>query len=353
MTERSATLELATDRCPGWLLPNADYEGYYRFAMPEPELDALARVSRSQGAAAKVGYLTNLWALVRAGDVPAPKLLDALAELKRERDREVIEQLIAILTSVSDGLVAPSSRAAFQAYVASLLLPLAKGLGWDARAGDDEDDKLLRRSVLTALVTLTDDPWLVREADSRARAYLDGKGKVDADTAAIALRSAARRGRPEAAFDRLAAALAEASSTTRRVALVQALGSLGKPEDLRRTLALIDAGTIRMQDALYVMRAAVDWPESRAVFIAWLEDSLPELADRYPGFGVARMMYPLRRICDAPARDASRKAFEPIVRELGGLDRRLRQALENASLCIDLRSRQAAAVSSYLEARRW
>jgi alanyl aminopeptidase len=347
MVERTATLELEAKRCPEWLLPNAGYEGYYRYAMGAQERSQLAR--RLQDPGDKIGYLANLWALVQAGEVEAAELLDALSSMKRERDRVVVEEMIGILHKVSDGLVETSARPAFRSYVASLLLPTAKALGWDARRGESEEDKLLRRSVLLALATLTEDPWMLEEAKKRARPYLEGKYKGDPDAAAVALRVMAHRGDEDVRFDKLAQALQAASATpARRVVLVQTLGSLGTPAELRRALGLVDNGTVRAQDALYIMRSAVDWPESRAVFIEWLKDNLAALAERYPGFGVSRMMHPLRRVCDAEARATAARAFEPLVRDIGGLDRRLHEALESASLCVNLRARQARKVTAYL-----
>ncbi|HZO14237.1 MAG TPA: ERAP1-like C-terminal domain-containing protein, partial [Polyangiaceae bacterium] len=327
---------------------NAGYEGYYRYAMAPTDLAALGRAALKQDTAAKVGYLANLWALVQAGEVEATELLDTLIAHKRERDRVVIEQIIATLHQASDALVEKSSRAQFQAYVSALLLPTAKQLGFDARDSDSEDDRLLRRSVLSALAALTDEPWMLEESKKRARAYLEGKKIADPETAAIALRVMAHRGDAEVSFDKLAAALKTATTPARRVSLVQALGSLGNPTELRKALALVDSGTIRAQDAIHVMRSSIDWPESRLVFIAWLQENLPAIAERYPGFGVSRLMQPLRRVCEAEVRAEAARKFEPLVQEIGGLDRRLREALEGAALCVNLRARQARKVSAYL-----
>ena len=217
-------------------------------------------------------------------------MIDALSSYKRERAREVVEELIAGLEHVSNALVTDKARSDFERFASALLLPTAKRLGWDPRKRDSEDDKLLRRSVLTALATLTDDKWMAREAEKRALAFLADTDSVDADAAAIALRVTARRRHKKVGFAQLSAALKQARSPGDRIALVQALASLGDPKELERALALMLDGSIRTGDAVYVMRAAIAWPDSRTVFIDWLQRNLEALAEQSSGFGAGRMV---------------------------------------------------------------
>jgi hypothetical protein len=137
------------------------------------------------------------------------------------------------------------------------------------------------------------------------------------------------------------------------VSIAFALGSFRNPVVARRAYGLILSKRIRAQDSHYLARAAVAWPDTRRVFVRWLQDNLPEVVDKYPGFTAARMLAAVGRLCDRPSRDAAAKAFEPMIKSLGRGERRLRQALERAQLCIELRERQAGSVAAYLQRRRW
>jgi aminopeptidase N len=348
LASASATLELGT-RCPTWLLPNAGYDGYYRYALPPASFDALEKATLKRDTAAKVGFLSNAWALVQAGELPAARVLDLLLAWKREREREVVEQMVTVLEHIGDALVDDASRPRFRELVAAILLPTAQRLGWDGRRGEDENDKLLRQTVLGALAVHTDDPWMAREGERRAKAYIGDPGSVDPDAGAIALRVAARRGTLD--FDSIVAALPQAKTPAQRVALVQALGALADPDALQQALALVGTESVRAQDAVHIMRVAVEWPDSRAAFIAWLRAHLVELAEKMPGFGVSRLLGPIHRLCDDNSQKAAGAAFAPVVARFGG-SRRLQEALDSAALCIDLRGRQAAAVADYLEKKK-
>ena len=350
LSSPAAELPLSGDQCPDWVLPNAGYAGYYRFSLPEGQLDALAAQSRTRDALHNIGLLTNLWALVQSGDVPAVKALDILITYKGEGRREVVEEIIAVLEHVERSLVEPSARAGFSGYASALLLPLGKKLGWDGKANDSEDDRLLRRAVLSALSRLTDDPWMAREAKLRAMAFLNDHESVSADTAAIALKHAARRG--DVTFEQLEVRLRSAGSPAVRIAAIEALASLGDEAAFRKTLELLMNGTIRAQDGVYVARAAAESAATRKVLVAWLSDHLADVAKIMPGFGLARMLSTVQHICDVASRDEAAKKLGAALKAMGRSGRRLDESLEAASLCIDLRGRQAAATTVYFEKKR-
>src|SRR5690606_13978785 len=59
LDSETATLPLET-ACPRWILPNAEYAGYYRYALAPDALTALGKAAREGSAVDKVGYLSNL-----------------------------------------------------------------------------------------------------------------------------------------------------------------------------------------------------------------------------------------------------------------------------------------------------
>jgi len=352
LVRRSMKLDLPIEGCPAWVLPNASHHGYYRYALPKVELQHLAKSMAQLPTRDKVGFLSNLWALVQSGELDAADLFEVLASTKQLSERAVVEEIIEILEHASDALIEAPQRPRFERLVAGHLLARAQQLGWEGRAGDTEHDKLLRRSLFKALAILTRDPWLLSEAKKRAAAYLKKPAAADADTAAIALVVSVRQGDEALDFATVEALLKGAKTPTERITAVQALGAFRDEKLLRRTLSMILDGRIRAQDALYAVRTAIQWPDSRAVFIAWMREHLTEVANILSGFGVTRMVASLRQLCDAKEVEAAARAFEPMVEKMGGSKRRLREALENAELCVDLRARQAAAVSNYLRKKR-
>ena len=278
---------------------------------------------------------------MRSGDLAVGTLLDLLAGMKRERHRLVLEELIAALQGVSDTLVDESARPAFHRYASTILLPIARELGWETRKGDTDDQRLLRKSVLSALSTLAEDPWLDAEAEKRSVAFFKNPGAIDPDMAAIALHAAARRG-GERRFEELMSAAKRARLPEERIDAVGPLGSFADPVLLRRALDLMLTDQLRVQDSFYISSAAMKWADSRPVVRAWVRDHFAELKGKMPDFLLARLAGVVESICDQDERASSAKLFGEAMKGTEGGERTLKQALEMADACIDLRAREGA-----------
>ena len=69
MTSEHAVLDSAGS-CGAGAFPNANEAGYYRFSLPEHDVRTLARDVSRLDAASRIGFVSNLWAQVRAGESP-------------------------------------------------------------------------------------------------------------------------------------------------------------------------------------------------------------------------------------------------------------------------------------------
>lgn len=332
-----AEVELGTKRCPRFVHPNAGEDGYYRWHVAPAALAAMASASPPLPLRERIGLLSNAWALVQSGDLPSDALVDLLVATKRERHRLVVEQTIEILEKLSGALVDDASRPAFAALTSELLLPIAKDLGWDARKGDADDARHLRRDVFEALV---DDPWLSAEADRRAAKWLVDPRSVDADTAFAALASSTRRS-GDKRLGELFDAIGRAKAPEERSAAVRALGTFGDPALLRKALDGILSGRLKLQDGRDLASSAMKRITSRPVLLAWVREHFAELKKKVPGAALARLTSVVGTICDSAVRAEAAAFFGAELRDVEGADRRLAQALETADLCVDLKAREA------------
>lgn len=350
---RSGTFELEADRCPAWFNPNHQYRGYYRYRIGEDDLEALRDVTLRQDARAQIGFVSNLWSMVRAGDTSVDQLFETLARFQRVRHPQVVEQVVATLDGVSDTFVDDAMRGSFERYVDYLLLGRARRLGWDPRARDDRDDELLRRVVLSAMARLGGDRWLLEGAVRRSEAFLRRPASVDADTAAIALTMAARGGAPEVTASRLVDALERASSQPQRTAIARGLGSFHDAAEAERAFDVMLSPRWRAQDVLVLVREAASAAPSRAQLVRWLGDHLMQVADRFQTYAAVRILAVLGRLCDRASVEAAAATFQPLVAQLGRGERVLADALAQARQCARLRQQQSAATRSYLQKGRW
>ena len=342
-------LEHAT-RCPRWLHPNADEAGYYRYAITSAVRGmAEPAALRVLDARVRTGLVDNAWALVRSGELGADAFLSLLEGFRSERDRAVLDVIFSALEGMLDGPVAENDRAAMGRWIAGFVGPIAREAGWEPRAGENDERKLLRRAALGLLGSYTEDPWVLAEADRRAEAYLADPRAVDSDVAATAVPLASRRGN-ETRRVALMGRLAGATTPAERSIALSGLASFENAAVLRAALDETLTDHVRVQDTVRLIYRAWNHPARRATVMAWVREHFDALRARVPPEALADLTGMAAGACTVEQLASEREFYEPRARALEGAERGFRQAVERAEQCIALRGRETDRVHRYLAA---
>jgi aminopeptidase N len=359
LRERAADVPLGAGACPAWVYPNAGEAGYYRFAVAEPELRALARGLPRDDVPARIGLVANAWAAVRAGRLDAGAVLRLLPSFDQDTSRHVIEQTISVMFALDHHAVADGSRERFHHWVAERLRhrmqrvgwPTVRGNGATAAAakggGDDEEDRtILRNALLDALGRLARDDETLRRADELATAWLKDRASVDPDAAMTAVTlGSMRAGRTR--FEQLRAAVREARSPHEQAIALRGLGGFSDPEVLRAGLDLTLTDEVKVQDMGRVIYTALGVRESRPVVFAWAKQRWDALRARLAGPLASRLVWMAGYSCDRASRDELARFLGERARDIEGAQRPLAEAVEEADLCIALRAHAQGAVETF------
>jgi len=337
-------------RCPAWVYPNADQAGYYRFVVDGAHLLALASAGRSLDAIDRLGLVSNAWAGVRQGSTAPGVLMDVLAAFDGETDRHVIDQVVTVLRGVDQALIMDEARPAFQGYVSARLAARKRTLGWEPSKGvtEDDDRKLLRRSVLGAMGEIARDATTLREAETHAIRWLQDPKSVSGDTAAVAVPMASM-GAGAARLTELRAAAASAKTPQDRVIALRAMGTFEEGAVLRQALDLALTDELKLSELRYVFGEAANRRLTRDVLYAWEKENWQKLMLRLPGALGRGLSGVVGSMCTQSMRDDARDFFAA-MQAIPGAKRPLDEALEQAGLCIALREHAAARTSSWLSA---
>lgn len=334
-------------RCPRWIHPNADEAGYYRYAITPP-VQALFRSEtvRTLDAPTRAGLIDNAWAMVRAGQLEADAFLRLLDAFRNERERVVFESIHSAIQVLFDHVTDDSTRPALQRWIRNFYRPLARQLGWDARPNEDDERKLLRRTVLLALGSMADDVAILTEAERRARAYLHDPRSVDPDVAAIAVPLASRRAGAER-LEALLTFLQHAPTPADRSIALGALANFEDPAVLRRALDATLTDTVRVQDILRVIFSAAAHPSRRTTVLSWVREHFDGVHTRLPGDAVGRLAGLAAMTCSPEEIAEAERFWRSRVEGLEGAARTLREGLERATQCMALRERQGPRLRTF------
>jgi aminopeptidase N len=226
----------AAARASGPAVVNAGQTGYFRSNYSEELWGGLApRFGRLQPAD-QLGLLFDSRALGESGYAPMSRFLDLALRVTPDLDPVVqstaVDQLEAMAAYFEDRPNAP----AFKAFARARLAPLFARVGWEPKAGESDNDAVLRASLIRALGGF-DDPAVIAESRQRFAASLK-----DPDSLRGAVRQSVLRvvaGHADAAtWEELHQLTLKAVDPTDRARLYRYLGSASDPALADRTLAL-------------------------------------------------------------------------------------------------------------------
>jgi len=347
LTQKQASVNLQS--CSTWVDGNVGGVGYYRTGYDPESLRAMTRnMETAFTPQERIMLLTDAWASVRVGRETIGEYLSLASGLQSDRNRAVISQLIDQLEYVNEHLVNDSDRDSYDAFVRRLLGPAAKEVGWESRAGEDEEQTILRAKLLHGLGYVARDPEAIAAAQKIAMQALQDPTSVDRELASEALPIAAWNG-DAALYDQIMAKLKTARTPEEYYAYQGALVEFSDPKLLQRTLDFAMTDEVRTQDKLFVISGVMRSPAGERLGWDFARSHWSDLEKVGGGFGGGVIVGATQSFCDAGLRDEVRDFFA--AHPVPMAQRTLKQSLERIDYCVDLRAQQGSELASWLSHR--
>lgn len=262
------------------LTANADSSGFYRtIGVDGCEPNSLTAIERAS-------VIDNCWAATLA-DLVEPSDFTVLARSFTERpggecDLAVWQAVLKGLKTID--LVAPERREKTNAEAASLLTEVVEQLGWTPQSGEDGRTRRLRGIVLAAAGTLANRPEILDEAKHRHESA-DTDPAVEAAVISIVAAHGDATIRTEYRHR-----IDSAATPQEEQRYLQALGLFPGKGEIDALLAEIHDGTIRTQDAAFLLSSALTHTSERARVWSSIVDRWEDLTVRLPSNSIARML---------------------------------------------------------------
>jgi aminopeptidase N len=335
--------------CPAWTLLNAGGMGYYRSDYGASYASVSAKLESDLSPEERIRFLGDSWAMVRLGRLGADKYLESLETLNSDRNREVAETMLRQIHNIHDNVVSASDRPTFEAWVRILLAPMMRDLGTDPVPGEPGDRRALRTEVMAILSVFGRQPELIERSRATAEAYMTAPASVDPAIVRSALSIAALNG-DAALYDRYLAHLKLAKNQDEFYAYFSSLMMFRDPALISRTFDLLLTPLVRGQDLNFIgmifnnpdVQPAA-WELYKSHFNA-IRAKAGAVSDGNSTVSFAG------QFCDPQLRDDSQQFFK--AQNIPGSERPLRNALDRANACIELKTLQQANLSAFLRSAR-
>jgi aminopeptidase N len=327
---------------------NRDAKGYYRVFYEDPKmLMAMATSAEKElTGPERVALVEDAWAMVRAGRLPVGTFLSVARELRAERNGLVIDLLAGHLDTIARSLVPEQKKQEFRAFVRDQFAPLAKETGWVSGAGDSDELKSLRASLLE-IMGAAGDPDAIAAAKKITQDYMNDPRSVEGTIVGPALAVTAANGDATALYKHFEEAMGRARTQEEYYHYFSALITFPQPELVRRTLALVDEGKLRQQDYVRLFPALLAESPGREIAWDYLKAHWDALAEKVTTFGGRGAVSALGGFCSASMRDEVKQFFS--THRAPGAERALQQSLERMNNCIEFKQLQGANFEKWLQ----
>jgi alanyl aminopeptidase len=341
------TLSKATG-CPAWVEANADGNGYYR-VLYQGELlsDLLKADAQVLSGREKMVLIGDMSALTGNGKLQLGTALALVPTLARDSSWRVVVKTMEITTDPKANLVPPDLASQYREYLEDLYGQRARQLGWKAKPGETEDDRMLRTQLLEVVANQAEDPELVAQVKPLALAWLDDHKAVPPDMVAAVLNTATRHG-DRALFDRLLAAALQEKDEDLQRKLLNAMGRFPQPEIAKTAFPVLLSHEFDVRQSLTILDAARDSPVTRDLAYDFVKQNWDALIARLPADWGAFMPSVAKSFCDEQhSRDAA-DFFDGRSTKYPGGPRNLAQTLEGIDLCVAYKKAQEPSLAEFL-----
>jgi len=343
-SQRQETVPLTG--CSSWVFTNANAVGYYRTQYDAADFQKLSASVLSQlGTAERMSLVNDEAALVRAGQESVARLLDLVAALNQDTEREVVDSYIRSLRAMDSYLVTPQDRPAFKSWIRSNFRPMMDKIKWTPSAGESSDVSELRHELLGILAGIGEDAEAVQQSTKLAEQYLENPESVESGLARVALGVAAHSGNADL-FERYLAAMHKARSPEQFYAIASGMPNFRDPQLVRRWLQMAVSEETRNQDAAGRIADVLSRYEVHQIAWQWVKEHWPEVEKKITMSSGGGIVGATRTFCDAESRDDVQKFFTE--HKVPSSERALRQAAESVNACISYRDHQQKNLTSWL-----
>jgi puromycin-sensitive aminopeptidase len=334
------------DGCSTWLFANADSMGYYRTAYSSKDLAAIGTALQSSALSSieQSTLVEDAWALVRLNQ---QNIADFLALSRQIAAAPLDPAILSVFTRInyiSDHLVDPSLRPAFERWTREALKPVADELGTMVRPQESDERRSIRAAMLYTLGYAGQDQAVLNEARRNVDRQLLNAGDMDPSLATTYLELAAING-DQALYDKYVAQMQRATRG-RQSPYRGALAFFSNPALRTRTLEFALSPDVRSQDLPSLIGGLLVRPASRRDAWEFVKTNWDALQKTGVFQGLPVVVDSTAAFCDQPMRDDVQRFFE--AHPARALTRNIEQSLETIDRCIRTKNQQGANLTAYL-----
>ncbi|MYG94654.1 MAG: M1 family metallopeptidase [Acidimicrobiia bacterium] len=267
-----------------WVMLNPNADGFYRVSYQNNLLTRLLQDGPQLNPLQRFMLLDDQWALTVAKQLPLTEYLQLAAHIAISEDNLAVWQRLTNTLSTLDHLSNNQGREALRQQTRNMIGPTYRRLGWEQTLQEDERTNELRGVLVCSLATTGNDQNVIARCRQLFNADATNPALDAAATTVVATTGNA------ADYEKIHRRLADAPTPQLQLRYLTALSLFTQPELMDRTLAATLDGTIRSQDAGFVIRDCLRNRERGVQAWRFVTQRWDEINQKIPSQIIPRML---------------------------------------------------------------
>ncbi len=348
LKQKKMTVSLPAQGAVEWVYANQDQTGFYRTALDSKFQGALENSISDLTPIERSGFLNDLWAEAKAGDVPLSVFLNALEKLKTDDSRIVLRDIAGYLLAMDDNLTSPQDRPLMQKWAQEILLPHWEKLGWGS-PNDSDEIKSSRAAVLSTLGEIAPTPELSAQIQDRLNQYLKDPNTLDPSLVGVVLGLGAKSGN-EALFEEYRQRMDAAKTPEERNNFQMAMTDFKQDALAQKLLQMSLTDEIRGQDSWKSVSGLLANKEVQGTAWKFVEGHWADFLKKAGGLGALRIIGSLSNLWSQDWLNQIKTFFADPQHQVEGADKQISQTLEALEIGVHFKETQSQALSAWLNA---
>ncbi len=326
--------------CPDWLLPNADFGGYYHWLMPASQYSALLDASDQLTEKELLAIADSARAGYASGKIQIDQVWSVIEQLAVSTYPGVARSMLPTVDYIESNLGnTPKLRWTIRGRAAALYRDLEAYRAFDAdylKALPNNEVRIYYSDVASFMAEIAYDQPTRSAALAKARAFLAGDKEarsVSRSTLDTILTVGVQDG-GQAFVDALYERFLKSSDAWFRDTALSALARSRDPGFGARLRDSALGDTLRSNEIRRLFTSQMKEDVNVQATWEWLQKNLDKLIDRMPARHVASLSQIAEKLCDDGLEAEIESIFRSRLQQLPGGARRLDNALEQLQVCV-------------------
>jgi aminopeptidase N len=347
------TIDLETNACPDWIMPNADGAGYYKWTIDPATFERLKNAGLSPFTIREqLSIADNVISSFKNGTLSAKDAFQILEPFATSSDRFIAVEPMELIEFYHENSSDPELVKKVQEYGRRLYAPAFAKLGFASKASDEsEDTQMLRSQVIDFLAITAEDP-IVREQAKKEALSLEIE-RLDPNLRETILTVAAQE-QDLAYTQKLIQEYKKSTQQLIREEILYAVGSARNPAAIQEARELLSDPTIRPTEMLQILYTLSKDPSTRESNWEWFKQDFGKIYSLIPSgsiFYAGSLPYVAVGFCSRNKAKEVQQFFDKKIQQMPGGPRNLAQVVERIELCAARWNAQEKSAREFLDAK--